>query len=87
MKATEALKLVTATTVTVHERYTSDVNEDTVRITGVQVSDNDTVYLAGENGYVLNIEGNKLIQHDFDTKCIEFTSHCEWSVSQKRCND
>lgn len=46
-------------------RYTSDMNEKDVTITGVQVEDDEeNIYLAGTDEYALNIEGNALIQHD-----------------------
>ena len=46
-------------------RYTSDMNEKDVTITGVQVEDDEeNIYLAGTDEYALNIEGNALIQYD-----------------------
>lgn len=46
-------------------RYTSDMNEKDVTITGVQVKDDEeNIYLAGTDEYALNIEGNALIQYD-----------------------
>ena len=54
-----------ATTLTTHNRKESDLQEQPITITGVQVVDNGTAYLAGQDGYVLNIEGNALIQHDY----------------------
>lgn len=54
-----------ATTLTTHNRKESDLQEQPITITGVQVVDGDTVYLTGQEGYVLNIEGNALIQHDY----------------------
>lgn len=53
----------TGVVITPAERYTSDIFEDDITITGVQVKDeNDKIYLGGNSGYVLNIENNKLIQ-------------------------
>ena len=47
-------------------RYTSDFYEDDITITGVQIVDTDkNKYLSGTDGYVLNITGNELIQHDY----------------------
>lgn len=47
-------------------RYTSDFYEDDITITGVQIVDTDkNRYLSGADGYVLNITGNELIQHDY----------------------
>ena len=46
-------------------RYTSDMNEKDVTITGVRVEDDEeNIYLAGTDEYALNIEGNALIQYD-----------------------
>lgn len=43
-------------------RYTSDLYENDITITGVQVSDDDdNVYIAGTTDYAFNIEGNYLI--------------------------
>ena len=46
-------------------RYSSDMNEKDVTITGVRVEDDEeNIYLAGTDEYALNIEGNALIQYD-----------------------
>lgn len=46
-------------------RYTSDLMENDVELTGVRVVDSEKkVYLSGSDAYALNIEGNELIQHD-----------------------
>ena len=50
--------------ITPAQRFTSDIHEESVRITGVQLSTGDTKYLAGESGYVLNIGSNGLVQGD-----------------------
>ncbi len=43
-------------------RYTSDLYENDITITGVQVSaDDDNVYIVGNTDYAFNIEGNYLI--------------------------
>ncbi len=45
------------------ERYSSDMYEQDITITGVQISDDDdNVYLAGTDDYAFNIENNGLIQ-------------------------
>lgn len=55
----------TPTTISGSVRYTSDFYEDDIAITGVQVADADkNIHLSGAEGYVLNITGNGLIQHD-----------------------
>lgn len=46
-------------------RYASELNEQAIVITGVEVSAGDNTYLSGENGYVINISGNELIQADY----------------------
>ena len=48
-------------------RYSSDVETESITITGVQITTDDTFYLAGEAGYILNIEGNSLIQSGYQT--------------------
>lgn len=49
-------------------RYTSDLYENDIEITGVQITDADkNEYLSGTDAYALNITGNQLIQHDFQT--------------------
>lgn len=47
-------------------RYSSNVYEDSVTISGVQVMDAESnIYLAGDDGYAFNIEQNGLIQSDY----------------------
>ncbi len=54
--------------ITPSERYSSDLYENDIVITGIQITDeDDNVYLAGTDDYAFNLEGNKLITHDFDT--------------------
>lgn len=49
-------------------RYTSDLYENDIEITGVQITDAEkNEYLSGTDAYALNITGNQLIQHDFQT--------------------
>lgn len=56
----------TATKITPSERYSSDMLENDIVISGVQVVDEDSnVYLTGDDAYAFSIEGNSLIQHDF----------------------
>lgn len=55
----------TDTVLDLPDRFTSDLEEAPIQITGVQVADNEESFLAGAEGYVLNIEGNELIQHDY----------------------
>ena len=50
------------------ERYSSDMYEQDITISGVQISDDDdNVYLAGTDDYAFNIENNGLIQGDQET--------------------
>jgi|GEM_PF-1445983 len=52
--------------ITPSDRYSSDMYEQDIAITGVQISDNDdNIYLAGTDDYAFNIENNDLIQHDY----------------------
>ncbi len=58
----------TSTTITPKERYKSDLYENDITITGVQLTDNDdNVYLKGTDDYAFHIQGNKLITHDYET--------------------
>ena len=51
--------------ITSFDRYSSETEEYSVTVTGVQIVDtNDAKSLAGDTGCVLNIEGNKLIQQE-----------------------
>lgn len=47
------------------ERYNSDLKENEITISGVRVANSENEYLAGEEGYVINIEQNSLIGQDF----------------------
>ncbi len=50
------------------ERYVpSDLSENTVTITGVELVTDEENFICGEEGYTLVIENNALIQSDFDT--------------------
>ena len=49
------------------DRFESDIQEKDIAITGVQVTDGEDVYLVGNTGYILNIEGNELIQSNHET--------------------
>ncbi len=46
------------------DRFESDLKENAITITGVQVSTEEKTYLVGDDGYAFNIEDNELIQHD-----------------------
>ena len=48
-------------------RYSSDIEENTITLTGVRVINDDTVYLAGTDSYALTIEGNALLQSGYQT--------------------
>jgi hypothetical protein len=52
----------TSTMLTTANRYSSDIFENAISITGVDITYDDVVYSAGEDGYKLNIVGNGLIQ-------------------------
>lgn len=53
----------TNTVLTESERFSSDLLENALEITGIQITEEENVYIAGNEGYVLNIEGNALIQY------------------------
>lgn len=55
----------TETTIDLKNRFNSDLEENAVTITGVQIVTDEETYLAGDDGYAFNIEGNDLIQHDY----------------------
>ncbi len=62
-----ALKWYTPTgaTVAADSRFQSDLNENDITITGVEiVTDNEDTFLAGNDAYAFLIQGNALIQHD-----------------------
>lgn len=57
----------TDVSVTPSERYSSDMLENDITITGIEVVDNeDNVICVGSNAYTLRIEGNELIQGDYE---------------------
>ncbi|MCH5203139.1 MAG: tail fiber domain-containing protein [Oscillospiraceae bacterium] len=55
----------TDTTLTVKDRFNSDIEENAIVITGVQIVAEEEIYLEGDDGYAFNIESNELIQHDY----------------------
>ena len=58
----------TDTTITSADRYSSEMHEQDITITGVQITDLDNnIYLAGTDSYAFNVENNGLIQHDYDS--------------------
>lgn len=58
----------TDTKITPSDRYTSQIYEQDITITGVQITDDDeNVYLAGTDNYAFNIKTNGLIQHDYQS--------------------
>lgn len=46
------------------ERYSSDVQENDITITGVVLNDGETEYIAGSTDYAISISNNALITHD-----------------------
>ena len=52
----------TETVLNTANRFSSDLDENSIEITGVQIAFGEETYLAGDEGYVINIEGNELIQ-------------------------
>ena len=55
----------TTTEIDLSDRFKSDLEENAVEITGVQVVAEDETFLVGDDGYAFTIEGNELIQHDY----------------------
>lgn len=66
------LSWYTSTTarITKSERYSSDMLENDIVISGVVVVDGESnVYLNGDDAYAFKIENNNLIQHDYQAVC------------------
>lgn len=57
----------TSEVVTKSVRFNSEVAENAVTVTGVKIVDGQLEYIGGTEDYLLEISGNKLIQHDADT--------------------
>ncbi len=56
----------TAVQITPSMRYSSDLHEDVITISGVQITDAESnIYLAGDDGYAFHIEQNGLIQNNY----------------------
>lgn len=51
------------------DRYTSDIFEEPIEITGFQIIDGENVYVSGNIGYVLGISNNALIQTNHQEIC------------------
>lgn len=51
------------------DRYTSDIFEEPIEITGFQIIDGENVYVSGNIGYVLGIDNNALIQTNHQEIC------------------
>jgi len=58
-----------STTATINNtvRFSSDLAENAIEITGVQIVTEDTEHLVGNDGYAMLIEDNALIQHDIES--------------------
>lgn len=54
----------TGVTIPASERFSSDLDEKSITISGVQVKSDSDVFLVGDDGYAFSIEGNELITHD-----------------------
>lgn len=63
------LKWYTDTEITLNpkNRFSSDLNESAIKITGVRVYTDSETVTAGSEEYAINIEGNKLIQSDAES--------------------
>lgn len=60
----------TTATITPSHRYSSDMLENDITISGVEVVDEDSnIYLTGDDAYAFRIEGNSLIQSDYQVIC------------------
>lgn len=64
----EWYKTESSVTIKPSQRFSSDLNEKVITITGVKITDNDkNEYLSGDDGYAFNIESNSLIQSDYES--------------------
>lgn len=54
----------TDTEINLSDRYSSDLQENAITISGVQVVFGEKKYLIGNASYAFNVESNSLIQHD-----------------------
>lgn len=54
----------TDTEITLSDRYSSDLQENPITISGVQVVMGEEAHLVGSDAYAFNVESNSLIQHD-----------------------
>lgn len=56
--------------ITPAQRFSSDIFENDITISGIQIVDADSnIYLSGDDGYAFKIEGNSLIQGDCQNIC------------------
>lgn len=52
------------------ERYSSDMLENDIVISGVEIADDENnTFISGNNSYAFRIEGNSLIQHNYQEVC------------------
>lgn len=61
--------------ITIADRYTSDIYESPITITGVQVIHGQDVYVAGTEGHVITVSDNPLIQSDWQTIADRLNEH------------
>lgn len=52
------------TIIDMSDRFSSDLLENSVEISGVQIKQGNELFLVGDDGYAINIEGNSLIQQN-----------------------
>ena len=57
----------TGMNLTPSERFESDLEENEIVISGVQIIDGENIYLAGDDSYPLSISDNLLIQQGYET--------------------
>lgn len=48
-------------------RYSSDIDESPITVTGISVTADNNVYLSGTDEYAINIENNGLVQADYES--------------------
>lgn len=58
-----------AVTITKQNRTASDLYEEEITVTGVQVLDGGNIYSAGESGFIISVKDNPLITSDWQDIC------------------
>lgn len=71
----------TDVTITPSERFSSDIQENEITVTGVVIKQGDNEYLFGTTDYAIVIEGNELIHSDISDSIDVLISYTPYSCS------